>query len=969
MKNKGFTLVELLATIALVAILATSAIVGVNYMINKQKQNLATVAEEHIAQAAVTYFSNKKNLYIEPCKDRDEDAAYTNFNQTSLKILNDDLRQTMIDQNKTTDEDKYNFAKDYVKSVNTDETSKNAFNESYAFVSNTGCYKLVTVGELIEAGLLEDRENMCDKASVVLVYQRGDSKNKAGVLTSMQEPQICNGKKRKQLPPAITVSPDKDTNPSGKKTVKVSIVDDNKALKNSITLKYAWTTNSSGEPGSWETVNMSITDKKKGSITFEKTGLDGTYYLWIKSEGTIDRLDNTITPFASGPYTFLPPVTVSYSDENKGCSSETKVVVFDKAYGLDIDENPAELCVPTGTKNGYTFARWDYNGATIDNNSIVSTKNNHTLLAKWTANTYKVTFDSNDGSECNPTEKQVTYDQNYGALCSTSRGAGYDFKGWKNLESGAIVTDGTKVTTAKNHILQAQWDGKEFNITYSNPYSAPSGGTNCNGTIKKVKYAKPYGDLCEPTRSGYIFVGWYYNSNKILAGTIMNTTSDHTLTATWRPDTFTIKYHGNGNTNTAADGVTLVTMSDKTCKHDLNCFLDKSLFEKDNSTFSGWALSATGPVAFEDCRDRRDDEAGSVDAGDDDYVIDEEDDGEDEGGEEEEEEEVADPNLVCVNIKDSVDKNATTINLYAKYEGNPYTIRYLESPKAAFTVLGEGEEAPECPGNNNTCTNCTYGTACTIRSAPPTTAGTDDCKNFLRWTDGTNVYAAGETVMDLGDKELKPVCFTPVLNDTISKTYEGAEDSVTFSIKNNKAIIVDTKSATSGSISCTASAYNSSEGLHIVNCTVSNITNVTDATTNALCSAINGGKTTLYKATYSFKKGKKVLGAKKCFKQAKHSPCGNKNWGKYSTPKYNDYKNFSNINKGMWHHCGHRQGGHVGTVCSNCYCKSNGTGRVGCLTYDQYKSGKCYLNRCFDWHHANQRVYSTTYTVAYHSNI
>jgi prepilin-type N-terminal cleavage/methylation domain-containing protein len=64
MKEKGFTLIELLGTIALVAIIATSAVVAVNSLINKQKEKLATVAEEHIKEASLTYFSNKKTYIL-----------------------------------------------------------------------------------------------------------------------------------------------------------------------------------------------------------------------------------------------------------------------------------------------------------------------------------------------------------------------------------------------------------------------------------------------------------------------------------------------------------------------------------------------------------------------------------------------------------------------------------------------------------------------------------------------------------------------------------------------------------------------------------------------------------------------------------------------------------------------------------------------------------------------------------------
>ena len=63
----------------------------------------------------------------------------------------------------------------------------------------------------------------------------------------------------------------------------------------------------------------------------------------------------------------------------------------------------------------------------------VTLTENQTLYARWTANTYKVTFKANGGSFADSaTEKSVTqtYDSNYKLPSETPTRAGYAFEGW-----------------------------------------------------------------------------------------------------------------------------------------------------------------------------------------------------------------------------------------------------------------------------------------------------------------------------------------------------------------------------------------------------------------------------------------------------------------------------------------------------------------------------------------------------------
>ena len=102
----------------------------------------------------------------------------------------------------------------------------------------------------------------------------------------------------------------------------------------------------------------------------------------------------------------------------------------------------AGAALPIPTKTGYTFAGWyenpEFSGDPVTDIPTNSTENLN-LYAKWTGNTYTVTFDANGGSVSQTSAVTVA-----GKLTSlpTPTYAGYDFLGWYTEKDG-----GDKVTT------------------------------------------------------------------------------------------------------------------------------------------------------------------------------------------------------------------------------------------------------------------------------------------------------------------------------------------------------------------------------------------------------------------------------------------------------------------------------------------------------------------------------------------
>ncbi len=161
------------------------------------------------------------------------------------------------------------------------------------------------------------------------------------------------------------------------------------------------------------------------------------------------------------------------------------------------------------SRPGHTFAGW-FGDAGFTEPELTEipaeSLGNIILYAKWSANTYVVTFDPQDGTESSPTSKTVTFDAAYGVLASTTR-SGYDFMGWftETGGSGKAISDPTPVTSASDHTLFAYWTPTVYTITYRNMES----GTNhaANPTIFTIESSTI--TFLDPSKEGYYFDGWY----------------------------------------------------------------------------------------------------------------------------------------------------------------------------------------------------------------------------------------------------------------------------------------------------------------------------------------------------------------------------------------------------------------------------------------------------------------------------
>lgn len=166
----------------------------------------------------------------------------------------------------------------------------------------------------------------------------------------------------------------------------------------------------------------------------------------------------------------------------------------------------------------------------------------------------EVTLDSKGGVfESGVSSKiEVTYNEAYGELPEPTK-EGYVFEGWY-LESGDKITSDSTVTINKNHKLIAYWNGSEHNIIYE-----LNGGTN--NSENPSKYIT--GDtitLKKPTRTNYIFKGWYSDSSFTTAISTISGMDDKTVYAKWEIDS-TIKPTAGSVSMKKTDGSTYTSTS------------------------------------------------------------------------------------------------------------------------------------------------------------------------------------------------------------------------------------------------------------------------------------------------------------------------------------------------------------------------------------------------------------------------
>ena len=262
----------------------------------------------------------------------------------------------------------------------------------------------------------------------------------------------------------------------------------------------------------------------------------GSFFMWLGSNGKFyapgDSVPAEVTKLTAQWTAPTYAVTL-----NTGGGTINSGNVTEYTYGVG-------ATLPTDvTRTGYTFKGW-YDNEGLTGNPVTAIggaeTGNKEYWAKWEANTYTVTLNTNGGTINSGNVTGYTY--GVGATLPTADDmtyTGYTFKGWYDNEglTGFPVTAISDTETG-NKEYWAKWEANAYTVTLNT-----NGGTINNGNVTEYTYGVGATLPTDVTRTGYTFKGWYDNEN--LTGSpvtaISNTeTGNKEYWAKWEINQYTI---------------------------------------------------------------------------------------------------------------------------------------------------------------------------------------------------------------------------------------------------------------------------------------------------------------------------------------------------------------------------------------------------------------------------------------------
>ncbi|MBE6839488.1 MAG: hypothetical protein E7507_08140 [Ruminococcus sp.] len=224
---------------------------------------------------------------------------------------------------------------------------------------------------------------------------------------------------------------------------------------------------------------------------------------------------------------------------------------------FNVENDTITLAEPT--KAGYTFVGWyseqEFTNKVETIDPAQKAGSDITLYAKWTLNTYSVTFDTNGGA-FTPDTPTIEYNIEEGvtqAIPTNVTKDYYTFSKWTvtSKDGNIPLGDITEIPANSygNITVQAQWTAVEYTLTYDTNGGDLPAGARTTYTYDDVA------TLPTPTKTGYSFTGWRITASdsdtSIIGNLITGLNNNHgnlTLKAEWSVNTYTISFESNGGT-------------------------------------------------------------------------------------------------------------------------------------------------------------------------------------------------------------------------------------------------------------------------------------------------------------------------------------------------------------------------------------------------------------------------------------
>ena len=321
-----------------------------------------------------------------------------------------------------------------------------------------------------------------------------------------------------------------------------------------------------------------------------KASLKGTY-----------KTDGATTLYAKwAPNTYGLTLYYNYENELENSVFFTKedYFTFDAAY--KITEVPSKNDYPIG----YHFDGWYADKECTDGNQWTSGSSytnpaDLELYAKWTENTYTLTFELNGGSwnnvEVPNNQTTITYGKAFGSLLNDDavQRSGYTFMGWYDSFNTQVTSSNTVSANPPSTVF-AKWVINGLTVTFDANYPNNRQGAPYDNVTKDVVIGNTYTlPANKPSIAGYTFAGWKTENNiPVDESIVCETGTDHTLYGCWQANTYKVTYNPNpGNWNGSTQSVEAALTYDQAYGQD-NKFPAEPT--RDGYTFQGWWTAEDG---------------------------------------------------------------------------------------------------------------------------------------------------------------------------------------------------------------------------------------------------------------------------------------------------------------------------------------------------------------------------------------
>ena len=528
-KKKGFTLVELLATLFIVSVVLGICVYSVIRIINKSSDESERIAMSNILSTARYYveeFSDEvawqessedtsykiscvsvnelinKNLLKSDVKKNYDLSEYVIVTKNdSNTIVSEELDDTGICSSEETSV-KVPTKEKYCNNLVYNGSSQvltNGLENHFSFVNNTG----VNAGSYEVIAKLDSGYHWMDGTTSDKTINCSIEKAKPIVTLSL------SGTTPSEFAVSEVVKTNVTSNVSGK--LKISVSNQDYFEANPSDGNFSISANS---PKKISIKSLSTRDVE-GYVTITLVPTDTANYY---NSSTVFTIGDAVKKNA------VVPTANNYCKANLYYNGSSQTLTKSPAEGMIFYNNNQ-----TGIGDYQIIAKLKYGYVWKDTENDTTDKYFTCSILRPTPTVTYV------GGSCNNKTKVVTYGSTYGELCSSTK-TGYTFEGWFTAENGggSLITSSTEVTNFNNHSLYAKFKVNNYTVTFN----ANGGSVSTSSII--VTYGEAYGSFPAPTRTGYAFLGWYTSSSggtRVLGTDIVSITSDQTLYARWKDNT------------------------------------------------------------------------------------------------------------------------------------------------------------------------------------------------------------------------------------------------------------------------------------------------------------------------------------------------------------------------------------------------------------------------------------------------